>query len=51
MLAVQASVQSFWTYRRSPESIAALLEAGASVDGVPVPSGYAEADELVGRHR
>jgi ankyrin repeat protein len=51
MLAVQASVQSFWTYRRSPESIAALLDAGASVDGVLFPSGYTEADELVGRHR
>ena len=49
MLAVQASVQSYWTGRRSPESIAALLDAGASVDGVLHPSGYAEADALV-RH-
>jgi ankyrin repeat protein len=51
MLAVQASVQSFWTDRRSPASIAVLLDAGASVDGVLFPSGYAEADELVGRRR
>ncbi|HEV8316093.1 MAG TPA: ankyrin repeat domain-containing protein [Vicinamibacterales bacterium] len=50
-LAVQASVQSYWTDRRSPESIAALLDAGASVDGVLFPSGYVEADELVARHR
>jgi ankyrin repeat protein len=49
VLAVQASVQSYWTRRRSPESIAALLDAGASTDGVLHPSGYAEADELV-RH-
>ena len=51
MLAVEASVNSFWTDRRSAESIAALLNAGASVDGVRFPSGYAEADELLGRHR
>jgi ankyrin repeat protein len=51
MLAVEASVNSFWTYRRSMESIVALLNAGASQDGVRSPSGYAEADELLRRHR
>jgi ankyrin repeat protein len=50
MLVMQASVDSFWTNRRSLESIEALLRAGASVDGVPVPSGWDEADELLRRH-
>ena len=33
-LAIKACVDSFWTERRSPESVAALLDAGASVVGV-----------------
>ena len=49
-LAVRACVDSYWTWRRSPESVAALLGAGASVDGVDFPSGYAEVDELVRQH-
>jgi ankyrin repeat protein len=47
MLAVQACVDSYWTEWRTPESVAALLRAGASVSGVTVPSGYAEVDELL----
>jgi ankyrin repeat protein len=47
MLAVKACVDSYWTYRRTPESVDALLKAGASIDGVPYPSGYAEVDELL----
>jgi ankyrin repeat protein len=47
MLAVKACVDSYWTYRRTPESVDALLKAGASVDGVPHPCGYAEVDELI----
>ena len=50
-LAVRACVDSYWTERRSPESVRALLDAGASVAGVPFPSGYAEVDELVAAHR
>ncbi len=46
-LAVRACVDSYWTERRSPESVRALLEAGASVKGVLYPSGYAEVDELL----
>ncbi len=47
-LAVKACVDSYWSDRRSPESVQALLQAGASVQGVPFPSGYAEADQLLG---
>jgi ankyrin repeat protein len=50
-LAVRACVDSYWTELRSPASVAALLEAGASVDGVPFPSGYADVDDLLRRHR
>lgn len=45
--AVRACVDSYWTNRRSPESVQALLEAGASVRNVDFPSGYAEVDELL----
>jgi ankyrin repeat protein len=47
VLAVKACVDSYWTGRRSPESVRALLHAGASLDGVEFPSGYAEVDELL----
>jgi len=46
-LAVRACVDSYWTSRRSPESVQLLLAAGASVDGVEFPSGYREVDELL----
>jgi ankyrin repeat protein len=49
-LAVRACVNSYWTDRRSPESVEALLGAGAEVSGVDYPSGYGEVDELLGRH-
>jgi ankyrin repeat protein len=48
-LAVRACVDSYWMNRRSPESVAALLDAGASTAGVQYPSGYAEVDELLKR--
>jgi ankyrin repeat protein len=47
MLAVQACVNSYWTERRTPESVDALLRAGASIADVKFPSGYAEVDELL----
>ena len=47
-LAVRACVDSYWVHRRSPESVRALLDAGASANGVACPSGYAEVDELLG---
>jgi ankyrin repeat protein len=48
-LAVRACVNSYWKYRRTPESIQALLQAGASSDGIGIPTGYDEADELLRR--
>jgi ankyrin repeat protein len=50
MLAVKACVDSYWTERRTPESVQALLAAGASIEGVPVPCGYAAVDALLERH-
>jgi hypothetical protein len=50
-LAVKACVDSYWTERRSPESAQALLEAGASVDGIAFPSGYDEVDALLRQYR
>ena len=47
MLAVKACVDSYWTNRRSPESVEALLKAGASISGVEYPCGYDEVDELL----
>jgi ankyrin repeat protein len=50
MLAVKATVASYWTHRRTPDAVRALLEAGASQAGVTYPSGYAEVDELLRKH-
>ena len=47
MLAVKACMDSYWTNRRSPESVEALLKAGASISGVDFPCGYAEVDALL----
>ena len=47
MLAVKATVESYWTHRRTPESVRALLEAGASRESVRFPSGYTEVDALL----
>jgi len=49
-LAVKACVDSYWTARRSPESVDALLRAGASTAGVPRPSGYPEVDARLEAH-
>lgn len=46
-LAVKACVDSYWTDRRSPDSVRALLEAGASTDGIGLPTGYDEIDKLL----
>jgi ankyrin repeat protein len=47
MLAVRACVDSYWKDCRSPESVAALLAAGASTDGIGLPTGYVEIDALL----
>lgn len=46
-LAVRACVDSYWTDRRSPDSVRALLEAGASTAGIKLPTGYDEIDKLL----
>jgi ankyrin repeat protein len=50
-LAVRACVDSYWTDRRSPDSVEVLLQAGAPISGVPFPSGYADVDNLLQAHR
>jgi ankyrin repeat protein len=50
-LAVKACVDSYWTDRRSPDSVKALLDAGASTKGIKVPTGYAEIDELLRKQK
>ena len=50
VLAVRACVDSYWAWRRTPESVEALLAAGARVGNVAFPSGYAEVDELLVRY-
>jgi ankyrin repeat protein len=49
-LAVRACVDSYWTERRSPDSVAALLAAGALLSGIQLPSGYDEVDQLLRRY-
>ena len=46
-LAVQACVDSHWKRQRTPAWIAVLVEAGASTEGIELPTGYAEADEML----
>ena len=46
-LAVKACVDSYWTERRSPESVKELLEAGATPNGIPLPTGYSDIDTLL----
>ncbi|HEY1467584.1 MAG TPA: ankyrin repeat domain-containing protein [Candidatus Acidoferrum sp.] len=46
-LAVKACVDSYWTARRSPDSVEALLRAGATTAGIEIPSGYDAIDDLL----
>jgi hypothetical protein len=46
-LAVKACVDSYWKDRRTPESVEALLNAGATIEGIDIPCGYDEVDELL----
>jgi ankyrin repeat protein len=51
MLNVRACTQSYWTRRRSPDAVAALLKAGVSTAGVPFPCGYEAVDQLLEAQR
>jgi ankyrin repeat protein len=51
VLAVKACVDSYWKNRRSPDSVDALLRAGATTRGIEIPTGYEEVDELLREHR
>jgi hypothetical protein len=43
----RACVDSYWTWRRSPDSVKALIDAGATAGGITWPSGYDEVDRLL----
>jgi ankyrin repeat protein len=47
MLAARGCIDSFWTERRSPDSVEALLKAGASPQGLTYPTGYEAVDRLL----
>ena len=46
-LAVRACVDSYWTDRRTPDSVELLLAAGAPTKGVTWPCGYDAVDALL----
>lgn len=50
-LAVKACMDSWWMEYCSPQSVKALLDAGASANGIPFPSGNAAIDILLGNAR
>jgi len=46
-LAVKACTDSYWQRRRQPDSVAALLAAGATRQGIKLPTGYYAIDALL----
>ena len=46
-LAVKACIDSHWMRRRQPDSVAALLAAGATKQGIKLPTGYDAIDALL----
>jgi ankyrin repeat protein len=46
-LAIRACTDSYWKYRRKPDSVAALLAAGAAIVGIDLPTGYDAIDDLL----
>ncbi len=46
-LAVRACIDSYWKYRRQPDSVAALLAAGATKQGIKLPTGFDAIDALL----
>ena len=49
-LAVKACVDSYWMDRRSPESVAILLKAGAEPHSISLPTGYELLDEEIRKY-
>ena len=45
--AILACTDSYWKRNRSPQWVAPLLDAGATLDGIEIPCGYPEVDELL----
>jgi ankyrin repeat protein len=50
-LAVKACIDSYWQRRRQPDSVAALLAAGATTEGIELPTGYDAIDQLLLDHQ
>jgi hypothetical protein len=46
-LAVKACIDSHWARRRKPDSVAALLLAGATTQDIDLPTGYDAIDQLL----
>ncbi len=46
-LAVKACTDAYWKGRRKPDSVAALLAAGATKQGIKLPTGYDAIDALL----
>ncbi|MGC2636460.1 MAG: ankyrin repeat domain-containing protein, partial [Acidobacteriaceae bacterium] len=46
-LAVKACIDAYWMRRRKPDSVAALFAAGATKQGIRLPTGYEAIDELL----
>ena len=46
-LAVKACIDAYWMRRRQPDSVAALLAAGATKEGIRLPTGYDAIDALL----
>jgi ankyrin repeat protein len=46
-LAVKACIDAYWKRRRQPDSVAALLAAGATTQGIDLPTGYDAIDALL----
>jgi hypothetical protein len=49
-LAVKACIDAYWKRRRKPDSVAALLQAGATTKGIKFPTGYDAIDQLLAPH-
>ncbi|MBI1795570.1 MAG: ankyrin repeat domain-containing protein [Candidatus Eisenbacteria bacterium] len=50
VLAIRACVDSYWTEIATTDSIRLLLAAGAPADGITLPTGRADVDEVLREH-